>query len=144
MKGTQVNIAPITCKLFNLAIFTTDPNVDCSEMILSQDESFSLRVTVEFGGPGAIAMMPLNMTINVMFFAEPYGIGSKVELGSTSVNTYAGILMYSPTLAIAKPAAVGLSPEEIYQVIGVLRVGAPDWPALITGFIDGLALQTYP
>lgn len=143
MKGTRVNIVPITCQLFNLTVFTTDPNVESSEMILSQEESFSLRVTVQFGGPGAIAMMPLNMTINATFFAEPYGLGSKIELGSTSVNTYAGILTYSPTLAIAKPAEVGLTPEEIYQITGVLRVGAPNWPALITGFIDGLVLQTY-
>lgn len=143
MKGTQVNVAPITCKLSNLTVFTSDPNTQCPEMILGLDEPFSLQVTVEFGGPGAIAMMPLAMTIKVNFFVEPYGLGSRAEVGSTTVQTFAGILTYSPTLTLAKPAAIGLIPEEIYQVTAVLRVGAPDWPAVITGFIDGLALQTY-
>lgn len=143
MKGTQVNIAPISCNLSNLTVFTTNSHIEYPEMILRQDESFSLQVTVEFGGPGAIAIVPLRLPIRVNFFAEPYGIGKKVELGNTLVETSARILTYTPTLSVAKPAGVGLVPEEIYQITAILRVGAPDWPALITGFIEGLAIQTY-
>lgn len=143
MKGTQVHIAPITCKLSNLTVFATDPNTEYPDTILRQDESFSLRVSVEFGGPGAIALMPLGLSIEVSFFAEPYGLGSKVELGSAIIETSAGISSYAPTLKVATPADVGLVPEEIYQITGVLRVGAKHWPALVTGFIEGLAIQTY-
>lgn len=113
-------------------------------MILSQEQLFQARVTVEFGGPGAIALMPLCLPIKVNFFAEPYGLGSKIELGNTFVNTSAGILTYTLTLAAVKPTTVGLVPEEIYQLTAVLRVGAPNWPAFVTGFIEGLAIQTYP
>ncbi len=144
MKGTQVNVAPITCKLSNLTVFTTDPDAEYPETILSQEQSFQVRVTVEFGGPGAIALVPLCLPIKVNFFAEPYGLGSKVELGDTLVETSARILTYTPTLAIATPADVCLVCEEIYQLTAVLRVGAADWPALVSGFIEGLAIQTYP
>lgn len=143
MKGTQVYVSPITCKLSNLTLFTTQANADYPETILVQDESFQVRVTVEFGGSGAIALMPLCLPIQVNFFAEPFGAGAKVELGNTLVETSAKIFIYTPTLAVSTPAAVGMVAEEIYQVTGVLRVGVPNWPAFITGFIEGLAIQTY-
>jgi hypothetical protein len=143
MKGTQVNVAPITCKLSNLTVFTTDPDAEYPETILSQDEPFSLGVTVEFGGSGTIALMPLCLSIQVNFFAEPCGLGSKIDLGHTSVDTSARFFMYTPTLAVATPAAIGLVSEAIYQITAVLRVGARNSPALITGFIEGLIIQTY-
>ncbi len=98
---------------------------------------------MEFGGPGAIALMPLGLSVRVNFFAKPYGLGSKLELGYTAVETSAGIFIYGPTLAVAKPEAVGLLVGEIFQVTALLRVGAPNWPALVTGFIEGLAIQIY-
>lgn len=143
MKGTQVNIAPITCQLCNLTVFTTDPEAEYPETILRQVEPFSLQVTVEFGGSGAIALMPLCLSIQVNFFAEPCGLGSQVELGHTSVDTSARCFTYTPTLAVATPAAIGLVSEAIYQITAVLRVGATNSPALITGFIEGLLIQTY-
>lgn len=143
MKDTQVHVAPITCKLSQLILFTSDCNLEHSNAILRQDESFQVRITVEFGGGGAIALMPLSIPIQVDFFVEPYGLGDKIELGTTSVQTCGGVLVYTPTLAVASPAAVGLVPKSIYQVTAVLRVGAPNWPGLVIGFIEGLALQTY-
>jgi hypothetical protein len=142
MKGTQVNVAPITCKLSHLKLFTTDPNAD-SETILRQDEPFQVQVRVEFGGAGAIALMPLTLPIQLNFFADPYGCGAKVDLGNIIVETSAKIFTYTPTLAVVAPALVGLMPEEIYQITAVLRVGVPNSPAFITGFMEGLAIQTY-
>ena len=142
MKDTQIQVAPITCKLSDLSVFT-DPDAEYPETIFRQEQSFQVRITVEFGGSGAIALVPLCLPVKVNFFAEPYGLGSKVELGSTFVKTSARVLTYTPTLVVATPATVGLVCEEIYQLTAVLRVGAPDWPALITGVIEGLAIQIY-
>lgn len=142
MKGTQVNVAPITCKLSDIIIFTTDPNA-VSETILRQDETFQVQVRVEFGGAGAIALMPLTLPIQINFFADPYGCGAKIDLGNTIVATSAKIFSYTPTLTVPSPALVGLMPEEIYQITAVLRVGVPNSPAFITGYIEGLAIQTY-
>ncbi len=121
MKGTQANAVLITCKLSNLCVFTTDPDAEYPETILNQDEPFSLRVTVEFSGTGALALIPLCLSIQVNFFAEPCGFGSKVELGHTSVDTSAKLFTYTPTLTVATPATVGLVSEAIYQITGVLR-----------------------
>lgn len=143
MKGSHVQVAPINCNLSNLTVFTTASNGEHPETILHQHESFSLRITVEFGGSGAIALMPLNLCIKVSFYAEPCGLGSKIELGDTSIDTSARTFTYTPTLTIATPTAVGLVAEAIYQVTAVLRVGALNSPALIIGFIDGLIIQTY-
>lgn len=142
MKGTQVNIAPITCKLSDLIIFTTDANA-VSETILRQDDPFQVQVRVEFGGAGAIALMPLALPIQLNFFAAPYGCGAKIDLGNTIIETSAKIFTYTPGLAITSPALVKLMPEEIYQITAVLRVGAPNSPAFITGYMEGLAIQTY-
>jgi hypothetical protein len=143
MKGSHVQVASINCTLSNLTIFTTAPDTEYPQTILHQHESFSLRVTVEFGGPGAIALMPLSLCIKVNFFAEPCGLGSKIELGDSLVDTSARTFTYTPTLTIATPTSVGLVAEAIYQVTAVLRVGALNAPALIIGFTDGLIIQTY-
>lgn len=142
MKGTQVNVASITCKLSHLKLFTTDPNAD-SETILRQDEPFQVQVRVEFGGAGAIALMPFALPIQVNFFADPYGCSTKIDLGNTIIETSAKLFIYTPTLAVIAPVLIGLLPEEIYQITAVLRVGVPNYPALITGIIEGLAIQTY-
>ncbi|HEY9834277.1 MAG TPA: hypothetical protein V6D26_27240 [Stenomitos sp.] len=143
MKGSHVQIAPINCNLSHLTVFTTVSDLEHPETILDQHEPFSLQVMVEFGGPGAIALMPLSLCIKVSFFAEPCGLGSKLELGDSLVDTSARTFTYTPTLTIATPASVGLVAEGIYQVTAVLHVGALNSPALIIGFIDGLIIQIY-
>jgi hypothetical protein len=143
VQESHISIAPITCHLSHLTVFTADSEADYPETILKQKEPFQLRVTVAFGGPGAIALMPVGLTVRVDFFAEALGIGSKVELGKAVVATAKEVFTYTPTLKVAKPAAVGLVAEEIYHVSAVLRVGAPEPPALIAGFIEGLTIQIY-
>ncbi|MGB7443082.1 MAG: hypothetical protein WA919_18610 [Coleofasciculaceae cyanobacterium] len=143
MKGCRINVAPLACKLTKLTAFTTNSEAEYPETIFKQDQSFSVQVTIEFRESGAIALMPLGMTVRVDFFAEPYGTGSEVELGNAQTKTSGQVYTYTPTLNIAQPASVRLVKEEIYQITAVLRVGEPNWPAFITGFIDGLAIQIY-
>jgi hypothetical protein len=142
MKGTQANAVPITCKLSNLCVFTTDPDAEYPETILNQNEPFSLRVTVEFSGTGALALIPLCLSIQVNFFAEPCGFGSKVELGHTSVDTSAKLFTYTPTLTVPHQQRLGwfLKP---FTKLQACCVGARNSPALITGFIEGFIIQTY-
>jgi hypothetical protein len=143
MKDSQVNIAPITCKLSNLRVCKNAPDVESPNLILRQDELFQVQVTVEFGSSGAIALMPLCLLIEVNFFAEPYGLGSKVELGNALVNTVGDVFTYTPTVTKVSPAEIGLCCPGIYQVTAVLRVGAANWPSLIIGLIEGLTIQIY-
>lgn len=139
----HVNIVPYTCNLSNLAVFTTDPNATHSDTIIERHQPFSLRAIVEFCGSGAIALMPLKLSVKLNFFATTYGSGLKLDLGSTTVTTVAGVFIYKPTLSVTSATEIGLTSEPIYQLGALLLAGAPDMPALITGFITGLDIQIY-
>ena len=82
-------------------------------------------------------------SIKINFFAEPYNFGSQLELDETLVDTSAGSFTYTPILEVPTPATVGLVPDEIYQVTALLRVWAPNEPALGTGSIEEFLIQTY-
>jgi hypothetical protein len=140
---SQINIASFTCSLSALTVFTSEVNTISPNMILRHDEPFSVAVRVDLAGAGAIALVPLGMSIQVEFFAHPLGIGDAVELGEASINTVAHVFTYTPKLAVASAVKVGLVPEKIYQIKALLRVGAAGFPALIVGLTEGLMLQIY-
>jgi len=141
--NTQINIAAFTCSLGDLRVFTDDPDTVQPHTILQQDEPFSAAVRVDFSGAGAIALVPLEMCIQVEFFAHPLGLGVAVELGKATINTAAHVFTYTPTLSVTGGAKVGLLLEKIYQIRALLCVGASGFPALIVGFTEGLTLQIY-
>ncbi len=142
MSEAQVNIAAFSCKLSNSIAFTTNPEEP--ETILRQDKSFGLGVTIEFGGSGAIALMPLALTIRVNFFAKAYGYGTTIELGETTVTTVPGQFTYQPILKVPKGLLkTDLAPGTLYHVSAMLRVGSLDGPSLINGFIENLTIETY-
>jgi hypothetical protein len=138
----HLHIASLSGVVSDLTAFTTDPSQ--LETILSQTEPLGFRVTIEFSRSGAIALMPLALPIQVEFLAKAVGSGSKLELGKTSITTAAHQLIYHPTLLLPNGvSSASLLPEEIYEITAVLRVGAPAYPAFITGIIKGLMIQIY-
>lgn len=141
MMGSDVTIAPIACTLSDLLAFTTNPEL--SETIVGPNEPFGLRVRVEFSRSGAISLVPLGLTIQVDFFAKAHGTKETVELGSTHMTTQAGTLIYYPTLTIAGATTAGLQPKKVYRISALLQAGAPQGPALITGYTKTLTIQTY-
>ena len=142
MSSPQVNVATVHCQLFDLVVFTA--NADAPETIVRQDKPFSLQVSVEFGGSGAIALMPLTLTIRVDFSVKALGTGEAIELGSARLTTQKGQYRYTPTLKLSKSAAkLGLVPEKIYLIIAVVRIGAADEPSLINGYIDNRTIEVY-
>lgn len=138
--ATQVNIAPLTCNISNISVFGPGPNPDD---IVRKGEAFNLRVTVNFGGPGAIPLMPLNLPIKVTYYAESYGPGAEIELGSATATTVGGDFSYNLTANV--PAAISnlLDAERVYKIAAVLRVGSSAFPALVNGFSEGLTMQVY-
>ncbi len=140
--SSQVNLASFHCHLSDLTAFTT--SADKPETIVRQDKPFSLQVSVEFSGSGAIALMPLAITIRIDFFAKALGTAETVELGTAKLTTQKGQYLYTPTLKLPKPAVKsGLLPETLYTITGVMRVGAPEEPSLINGYIDNLTIEVY-
>jgi hypothetical protein len=140
--SAQINIAALTCQLTHLVALSTYSSEP--ETILRQDKPLELQATVEFGGSGAIALMPLELTIRLDFYARALGTGEVIELGSTSLKTMTDQFTYIPSLKLSKGAVkANLLPEKIYSISAVLRVGAPEGPSFIHGFIDGLTVEVY-
>ncbi len=142
MPSCPVNIAPFTCTLSELVAFTHAPTV--LETILAEDEPFGVRVTVEFSGGGAIALMPLSLPLRIDFFAKPYGSGAAIALGSAGTPTFPKQLTYQIGIDIPQGAAsLGLVAEKIYNISALFRVGAPQAPSFMHGAITDLAVQIY-
>jgi hypothetical protein len=134
---TQVNIAPISVKIDNMAIESLGRDPDD---ILKEGEAFNLSVDVHFSGPGTAALLPLGLPVTVIFSAESIGPGPEVDLGKATVKTECGKNDYTVTL---KVAANSLSAEHVYKLAATLRVGASNCPALVNGFISGGAIEIY-
>lgn len=143
MSESHVNVGPIACQLSDLTVSTANSASSLSETILQGNQPFSLQVTVEFSGSGAIALMPLSLTIQTNFFTKPLGPEQGMVLGSVEVITRPGTFVYSPTLNLAPPLSLGLHTGTIYRIGAVLRIGAPDWPALISGFTEETIVEIY-
>ncbi|MGJ3252167.1 MAG: hypothetical protein ACFE0J_13725 [Elainellaceae cyanobacterium] len=143
MTEAHVSVLPIRCHLSHLSIVTepTDEAVSCSA--IEQDEGGYLSVTVMFEGAGAIALMPLAPEITVEFYAKPVGLGDDVELGRATTQAIANVFTYTPTLSFESASKAGLQTGHIYRIGAILRVGSPDWVALIHGFIETLIIEIY-
>jgi hypothetical protein len=119
-------------------------NGETEETIFLQDELLAVQVAVEFSRSGAIALMPLRLSIQVEFFAKPLGKGGTIALGNATLTTAANQYTYHPTLELPQGlVSLGLVPEKVYKVSALMKVGAADFPAFIYGWIEGLTIQTY-
>ncbi|MBD2464758.1 hypothetical protein H6G89_27530 [Oscillatoria sp. FACHB-1407] len=143
MSGSQINVVPIACCLSNLTVFTTDANSVFPNTILQSNQPFSLKVTVEFSGPGAIAFVPLAPSIQVEFYAKPLSPDPGIVLGKVEVKANPNVLTYPLTLTLPPPTSIGLRPKTIYSIGSVLQIGNPDWPSFINGFTEELTIEIY-
>ncbi len=139
----EAEVTPLSCFLSDLKISSTSSS-RLAGTIVNQDDAIALSVTAEFSQSGAIALMPLDLEIRADFFAKPVGRGEELELGSAIEHTTANRFIYTPTLQIeAGLKTVGLVPDKTYRITALVRVGAPYYPAFVTGILEGLMIQVY-
>ena len=143
MSDSHVNVGQIECELSNLTVFTANAKSKFPETVLREHQPFSLKVTVDFSGPGAIALMPLAPMIYVEFHAKPLSPEPAMVLGHIAAKAIPGVWTYTPTLNLGSPRSMGLRPKTIYRIAAVLRVGAPEGPSLINGFTEELTIEIY-
>ena len=143
MKSTEVGLVPFTCRYSNLTIFSQDSDGTTPDTLLKETQPFSLQASVEFVGSGAIALLCLNPSIQVDFYAKPCGRGEDVELSTVAITAVADQVLYTPTLEVGAPVSVGLTAGTLYRISALLRIGAPDCPALICGVIEDLMVEIY-
>ncbi|MEM9003317.1 MAG: hypothetical protein AAGE59_07295 [Cyanobacteria bacterium P01_F01_bin.86] len=144
MDNAQVNVVPVTCRLSDLTVSTTESDKSTTAAILKADDPFVLHVLIEFQGMGAIALLSLAPTIRATFAAKPFGPGTEVILGQTVIDTNPEQFAYPMHLRVESPQSLGLTFGTVYRVSTLLCIGAPNSPALINGFIQGLAMEIYP
>jgi len=139
----EAEVAALNCFLSELKVVPTSSS-KFSGTIFNQDEPVALAVTAAFGYSGAIALMPLGLEVRVDFFAKPVGRGEELELGCAIEQTVANQFTYTPTLQIDTGLkTLGLVPDKTYRITALLRVGAPYYPAFVTGVLEGLMIQVY-
>ncbi|MDJ0707690.1 MAG: hypothetical protein QNJ46_30810 [Leptolyngbyaceae cyanobacterium MO_188.B28] len=143
MKSTEVGVVPFTCRFSSLTIFAKDSDRTAPDTLLKESQPFSLQASVEFVGSGAIALLCLTPSIQVDFYAKSCGRGGTVDLGTAATSSVVNQAIYTPTLELESPAAVGLEARSLYQISALLRIGAPDCPALICGVIEDLMVEIY-
>ena len=143
MSDSHINIGPIGCQLSNLTASAIGTESEFAETRLPSNQPFSLQVTVDFSGPGAIALMSLSPTIQVEFYAKPLGPESPKALGRIAVPAISEELVYTPTLMLSAPKSIGLHAKMIYQIGAVLRVGSQDGPSIVHGFTEALTIEIY-
>ena len=143
MQSTEVSVVPFTCRFSSLISFAQDSAGTTPDTLLKESQSFSLQASVEFVGSGAIALLCLTPSIQVDFYAKPCGRGEDVDLGAATIPAIADEFFYTPTLELGSPVSVGLTAGTLYRISALLRVGAPDCPALICGVIEDLMVEIY-
>ncbi len=142
MNSGSVSIASFTCGLCDLTAHTQEAGK--LETIFGLDESFCLQVTVGFAGAGAIALLALKPTIRVEFFAKGWGLADELALGQVLLESNPTQFLYEPILSLTSGLGkVGGVTETVYKISALVRVGAPNFPAVVTGLIEGLVIQTY-
>lgn len=143
MSDSHINIGPIGCQLSNLTASAISAKSEFAETRLPNNQPFSLQVTVELSGPGAISLMSLSPTIQVEFYAKPLSSDSSKMLGSVAIMALPEVLAYKPTLMLSAPQAIGFHSKMIYQIGAVLRVGTLDGPSLVHGFTEAFTIEIY-
>lgn len=138
----HVSIASFACALSDLVARSKPTGKP--ETIFSLEEPVLLSVKVEFSGSGAIALMPLQLSILAEFYAKARKRSEDLELGNATVETIAKQFIYTPTLALPTGfGALEALPNKAYTISALVRIGATGYPALITGFVENLLIQTY-
>ena len=143
MKSTQGRIVPFACLFSDLTLFAQDANGTLPDTLLKEEQPFSLQASVEFVGSGAIALLCLTPTIQLDFCAKSCLRGDYVDLGLVTIPAISDQFIYAPVLEVSSPVSVGLKSGDLYQISALLRVGAPNCPALICGVIEDLMVEIY-
>lgn len=142
MENATFRMISIECRLSQLQAIA--PSTDEAVTALPLDQPFSLRVTVEFLSSMAIALLRLAPQIRVDFYAKPLASGDGYELGTVAIAAQPGQCIYTLQHCLNPPQSLGLSKHGLYRIGVLLRIGAPDGPALIAGGLESLMVELYP
>lgn len=142
-KGTAEYEVELCChptyvKINSLTVESDSCGVDT---VFPADESFWVNSEIEFYGSGALALMALNVPIQITYTAESYGPGPEKVIAVVNFSTAAGQLVYS---AGATVPANTLEGDKLYRISMQFRMGAVGPKlSIANGFIDGILVEAY-
>ena len=137
-----IGILPITCRFYGLTLRQSAEDSLEPEDILMADRPFQIQATLEWKSNAAIALLSLQPEIAVEFFAKPAGIGEGVDLGVATEIADPDQRLYTLALDLESPADCGLA-TGIHHLGALLRIGAPDAPALLYGVLEGSLVEVF-
>jgi hypothetical protein len=129
---------PTYVKINSLTVESEPCGVDT---IFPADQPFYVNSEIEFYGSGALALMALNVPIQIVYTAESYGPGPEKEIAVVELTTQADQLVYT---AGANVAAGTLEGDKLYRISMLFRMGAKGSRlSIANGFISGILVQAY-
>ncbi len=141
MENATFRILPIECHLSQLQAIA--PSTAHAVTALQIDQPFSLQVTVDLLPSTAIALLRLSPQIRVDFYAKPITSGDGYELGTVAIAAQPTQHTYNIEQPLDTPYNLGLTHQGLYRVGAILRIGAPDGPALLSGLLESLVVEIY-
>lgn len=140
----KLPLPPVVVKIWNLNI---EGKGGGSPYIIKDDEAFSLSLDVKFeGGPLVDLLLCTGLDIAIEFAIEGFGTATEVNLAAPVVTTSKGQDTYRPTLNLASPASVGLTPG-VYKTAAVMTVKptgcCADIGPVAFGYITDVVFQVY-
>jgi hypothetical protein len=143
MAAQNVTSIPVCCRFGELSVVSTASETEPSSPILQAEEPFTLQTSVEFLDASAVALLALEPTIYVEFYAKPCGPGEQVLLGDTRVTATSDQRTYSLSLFSCSPVEAGFNTGGVYRLGVLLRVGAEEGPGLICAVQEDVLVQIH-
>lgn len=142
MNATSIVTTTLSCSIANLRLSDAQgrpiSNLSNQPLQLQVDLFFADSVNGEL----LRLLLPLGLFARVSFYAEPAAPAAMHHLGDVTLSTTADTASYTVTHPIAHPLALGLQPDQTYQITASVRVGSSPIaiPSILRSYGNGLEL----
>lgn len=144
MSSINIHSLPIACKVHGLSVLIAHSNEAFTQAIVPYDAPFAVQVALTFEDSNAIALLALQPTIQVDFYMKPLQAGSTIDLGTSIQATDSHQCLYTLCLETTSPSELNLSAHQVYRLGALIRIGAPEQPALLCGVVEDIMIQIHP
>lgn len=132
-----------------------DPNGISSNLIIRKTDPFQVAIDFKVLASSAKAVL-CALAFEVKYFAESFGPGPEVVLGTVTGNTVAGQFHYDATTPAGAGTALTvpgntLAPGVVYRLAAVVTfkvrcpdAGSPVSPYPLNAFVEGPAIEIEP
>lgn len=111
------------------------------DTIFPANKPFKVSSKIRFSGAGALAVMALNVPMQIRYTAESYGPGDEEIIATVNLTTQAGKLEYA---ADALVPAGQLTGDTLYRISVLFRMGAAGSNlSIANGYASGILVEPF-